>query len=60
MVSAVISKLRTFLIETIRVFKITKKPSKEEFKVISKVTGVGTIVIGLIGFTIQMLYFYFL
>ncbi len=38
-----------------RVFKITKKPTMEEFKTISKVAGIGTIIIGMIGFTVYMI-----
>jgi len=38
-----------------RVLNITKKPSSEEFKSISKVTGIGMIVIGLTGFVVFMI-----
>lgn len=47
-------KLKLKLNEYKRVFKITKKPSMEEFKTISKVAGIGTIIIGMIGFIIYM------
>ena len=47
-------KFKRFLIQSKRVFKVTKKPSKEEFKVISKVTGIGILIIGLIGFIIRL------
>ncbi|HLC49923.1 MAG: protein translocase SEC61 complex subunit gamma [Nanoarchaeota archaeon] len=40
--------------ECIRVLKITKKPNAYEFKTIVKVSGLGILVIGLIGFLIQM------
>jgi protein transport protein SEC61 subunit gamma-like protein len=39
-----------------RVFKITRKPTKVEFKRIVQVTGLGIVIIGLIGFAILMLY----
>ncbi len=48
-------KLKRFAIECKRVLKITKKPNKEEFKVIVKVSGVGMMIIGLVGFIIQMI-----
>jgi len=48
------SKFRSFLIECKRVFKITKKPSADEFKVIVKVSGIGILIIGLIGFIVHM------
>jgi protein transport protein SEC61 subunit gamma-like protein len=47
-------KLKTFFVESKRVFKITKKPSNEEFKTIIKVTAIGAALIGLIGAVIQI------
>ncbi len=51
----VISKLKNFTKESIRVLKVTKKPTKEEFKVIVKVAGLGIMAIGLVGFVITMI-----
>ena len=51
-----VSKVKTFFREMIRVFKVTKKPSMEEFKVIVKVSGVGILIIGIIGFFIQIVW----
>ncbi len=48
------TKFKSFLIESKRVFKITKKPSREEFKAIVKVSAIGILIIGAIGFIIQM------
>jgi len=45
-------KVKRFIKEAIRVLRITKKPSKEEYKSIVKVTGLGIAVIGAIGFVI--------
>ncbi|MEK6841405.1 MAG: protein translocase SEC61 complex subunit gamma, partial [Nanoarchaeota archaeon] len=42
-------RIKNFIIESNRVFKLTKKPSNEEFKTIEKVAGIGTLVIGFIG-----------
>jgi protein transport protein SEC61 subunit gamma-like protein len=39
----------------IRVLKLTKKPSREEFLMISKVAGLGILAIGLMGFIIFVL-----
>ncbi|MBN2880529.1 protein translocase SEC61 complex subunit gamma [Candidatus Woesearchaeota archaeon] len=47
--------LKEFIKECKRVLRITKKPSKEEFGVIVKVSGVGILIIGLIGFVLQMI-----
>ena len=43
-------KLKIFVGECIRVLKVTKKPTGPEFKTIFKVSGLGILVIGLIGF----------
>ncbi len=49
-------KFKTFLVECRRVWQVTKKPKKEELKVILKVTGLGILVIGLVGFLINMVW----
>ena len=41
--------------EYIRVLKLTKKPTREEFSVIAKVAGAGILLIGFIGFIIYLL-----
>ena len=48
-------KLKAFTQECARVLKITKKPTMPEFRTIVKVSGLGIIIIGLIGFFIQMI-----
>ncbi|HLC65079.1 MAG TPA: protein translocase SEC61 complex subunit gamma [Candidatus Nanoarchaeia archaeon] len=53
--SAYLSRTREFLRECIRVLRITKKPTREEYKTIVKVAGLGMVIIGLIGFIIVML-----
>ncbi len=50
-----LEKLKNFINESIRVFKITKKPSSEEFKTTVKVTGIGLLIIGFIGFIIHII-----
>ncbi|MFP4112037.1 MAG: protein translocase SEC61 complex subunit gamma [Candidatus Woesearchaeota archaeon] len=47
--------LKQFIKESMRVLKITKKPTKEEYKTIVKVSGLGIIIIGMLGFLIQVL-----
>ena len=49
------TKAKRFCKECLRVLKVTKKPTKEEYKTIVKVSGLGILIIGLIGFVIQML-----
>lgn len=48
-----IQKLKDFIFECKRVLLITKKPNKDELKTIVKVSGMGMLVIGLIGFLIH-------
>jgi len=43
------------LSEYIRVLKLTRKPSREEFTVIAKVAGAGILLVGFIGFIIYLL-----
>ncbi|MFW6046998.1 MAG: protein translocase SEC61 complex subunit gamma [Candidatus Woesearchaeota archaeon] len=47
--------LKSFTKQAIRVLKVVKKPTKEEVKTISKVTALGMLIIGLLGFLIQIL-----
>jgi len=49
-------KFKTFFQECKRVYKVTKKPSMEEFKAIVKISGIGIAIIGFIGFMIQIIW----
>jgi protein transport protein SEC61 subunit gamma-like protein len=48
-------KLKDFWIQCKRVLRITKKPDKQEFMTIVKVSGLGILVIGLIGFLLHII-----
>ena len=48
-------KFKRFLKECYRVLKITKKPNKQEYMTIVKVTSLGMAAIGLIGFILTMI-----
>jgi protein transport protein SEC61 subunit gamma-like protein len=48
--NAALEKLREYR----RVLKISEKPDREEFEMSAKVTGVGIILIGLVGFIFYM------
>ena len=37
-----------------RVIKLSRKPKRHEFVMVAKVTGLGIIIVGLIGFMIRM------
>jgi len=46
---------KDFLVECQRVLRITKKPDRDELKTIVKVSGLGMLVIGLVGFFIHLI-----
>lgn len=46
---------KSFFNECKRVLKVTRKPTPDEFKTIVKVTGVGMLAIGFVGFVIVMI-----
>jgi len=48
-------KLKDFGVECRRVLRVTKKPNKEEFKTIVKISGIGMAVIGFLGFFITLI-----
>ena len=48
-------KVKRFLKEIVRVIRITKKPSKEEYKSIVKVSAIGAAIIGALGFIIFLI-----
>ena len=47
-------KLKQFTKECVRVLKITKKPTKTEFRTVVKVTAIGIAIIGMIGFVLTI------
>lgn len=47
-----LTKFKRFAKECMRVFKITRKPTKEELKTTVLVSGLGILLIGAIGFII--------
>ncbi len=55
----VTERLKRLIRESRRVLLVSSKPDPEEFKIASKITGLGIAIIGLIGFAI-FLFFAFL
>lgn len=49
-----IAELKRLIMEYIRVIKITRKPSGDEFKTIVKISGLGITLIGILGFLLQV------
>jgi protein transport protein SEC61 subunit gamma and related proteins len=49
-----IQKLKSFTTQSIRVWRILKKPSSYEYKTVAKVSTLGILVLGLVGFIISV------
>jgi protein transport protein SEC61 subunit gamma-like protein len=47
-------KIKSFVSQCVRVWHLLRKPSKEEFKGISKISAIGLGLIGLLGFAISI------
>ena len=48
--------LKSFIKNCMRVLKVTRRPTREEYTAASKITGLGIIVIGIIGFAIFLIF----
>lgn len=46
-------KLKSFYVECKRVLRVTKKPSRDEFKTIVKISAIGMGIIGAVGFLVH-------
>ncbi len=51
---AVTEKLKSFIAQSVRVWRILKKPTGDEFKLVSKISALGILVLGLLGFLIML------
>lgn len=49
------NRAKRYIQECLRVLKVTKKPTMAEFKTIVKVSGLGMLIIGLMGFIINLI-----
>lgn len=54
-ITNVLTKLKGFAVESRRVLRVTRKSTGTEFKTIVQITGLGIILIGLIGFILHMI-----
>lgn len=48
-------KVREFFVECMRVLRVTKRPDRQEFKTIVKISGIGIVVIGFLGFLVHFI-----
>ena len=51
----IIEKLKSFLQQCVRVWHVLRKPARDEFKNIAKISALGVLAIGLIGFLISVI-----
>jgi len=56
MVNQTTQKLMTEYYKYLRVWRLLKKPTYSEFKIVSKVTAIGLLIIGALGFLIQLIF----
>ena len=47
-----VAKIKSFVVQSKRVWHVLKKPSAMEFKTIAKVSAIGLLIIGAVGFLI--------
>jgi len=48
------TKIKSFIIQSKRVWLILRKPTRKEFTTVAKVSALGILVLGLIGFVISL------
>ena len=51
--------MKTFYRKCVRVWKTLKKPSRKEFEMTSKVSAIGILILGVIGFIISIIMSFF-
>ncbi len=59
MVKKTAEKLKSFTLKSKRVWHAMKKPSKEEFWMVTKVSAAGIGILGLVGFIVSIIMSYF-
>lgn len=50
------SKLSDFISSSKRIFIVSRKPSWKEFSVMAKVTGLGILIVGVIGYLVEVVF----
>ena len=51
-----IERLKAFITKSRRVVLVSSKPDPEEFRISTKITGLGTLLVGAIGFAIFIIF----
>jgi protein transport protein SEC61 subunit gamma-like protein len=55
MASEIILKIRSFTSQCVRVWHLLRKPTKEEFITVSKISAIGLGLIGVLGFLVAII-----
>ncbi|MBU3907508.1 MAG: protein translocase SEC61 complex subunit gamma [Nanoarchaeota archaeon] len=55
MANNILTSTKSFFVKCVRVWHILKKPTRNEFEQIAKVSAIGILIIGLIGFLISVI-----
>lgn len=50
-----IERVRHFVNEAVRILRLTRKPRKDEYTRIAKITGLGILLIGFVGYIVRSL-----
>ena len=53
------SRLTSFFLKSKRVWHVLKKPTREEFISVTKISAIGIALVGVIGFTVSIIMGYF-
>lgn len=51
--SGIFTKIKSFILQSKRVWHVLKKPSREEFLTVAKVSAIGILALGALGFIIS-------
>lgn len=54
-ISGKMARLKSFMLECQRVLRVTKKPDKQEYLTIVKISAIGMAIIGVVGFAVHFL-----
>ena len=59
MIKKILTSIKSFVIKCRRVWSALKKPSRKEFEQIAKVSALGILILGVLGFLISILMNFF-
>ena len=48
-------KIHNFFSSSVRIFNVSRKPDKQEYSTMTKITGLGILIIGFIGFMVKLI-----